>query len=544
MVREGRSSGRSWCLLLAMIGVLDLCVGSPSTLAAQELSERATERCVRAAVRIQVDLSDARGRTGSSTGSGAMIDPRGYVLTNFHVVGQTRWSPMGMPGAFLGDGQHVQIATVDDARSAAQPRWIARVVRADVRLDLALLRIVSRADGTPIPAGTAFGTIELASTEGMQPGAALWAFGFPLGVRTINVTGGHTTGFQMNARNQVAWIRTDAEFNPGNSGGMLVDRRGRLVAVPTAVVSGDETLEPIELARPVERVPQDWLDALARGPIDDVLVTGIGTLTAGTEATATAVGDAGGLDTEPEIHFFAIPPSRPASIRTSPAVPIALVNESGVVREGRGQLSLTPYDPPGLMLAVLLPRPTDGAASEARIVFEDASPRVAMGTDPRAPGAGAGAGAYGPGTTGGVYGAPGTASAGGVYGAPGGTSGGVYGAPGSGALPSAGIVARGTVVDARSGRPVSALVLVARPGVDPASAAGLLVSGQILPQQLESMLLTRGESGPTGAFELRGLVPGTFATLVVAQGYRPTLVQLTIPAGAPQLTLSPLQVFQ
>ena len=70
------------------------------------------------------------------------------------------------------------------------------------------------------------------------------------------------------------------------------------------------------------------------------------------------------------------------------------------------------------------------------------------------------------------------------------------------------------------------------------------MSGQILPQQLESMLLTRTESGPTGVFELRGLIPGSFSTLVVAQGYRPTLVQLNIPAGSPQVSLSPLTVFQ
>lgn len=539
-----RSIVRVASLLALLTGLL---VTSASTGAmAQELTERAVDRCVRAAVRVQVDVTGPGGRTGSSTGSGAMIDPRGYILTNFHVVGQTRWSAMGMPGAFLGDGRHIQIATVDSARVAAQPRWIARVVRADVRLDLALLRIVAQANGTPLPLGTTFSTIEIASTEGMQPGAALWAFGFPLGVRTINVTGGHTTGFQMNSRNEVAWIRTDAEFNPGNSGGMLVDRRGRLVAVPTAVVSGEDTLEPIELARPAERIPQAWLDALGRGDIDDVLVTGISPLVLGTDSTASAVGDSGGLDGEPEIQFFSLPATRPATVRSTPAVPIALVSESGIVREARGQLSITPYDPPNAMLAVLLPRPTDGTATEARLTFEDASARVAAGPGPTggtyAPGGapgGAPAGGYAPGS---AYG-PGGGYAG--AGPTGGRTGGVYGAPGGGGYPAtAGVSARGTVIDGRSGRPVAALVLVARPGVDPANAATLLMSGQILPQQLESMLLTRAEAGPAGTFELRGLVPGTFNTLVVAQGYRPTLVQLTIPAGAPALTLSPLNVFQ
>ncbi|GAB4208346.1 MAG: hypothetical protein OHK0013_26740 [Sandaracinaceae bacterium] len=329
----------------------------------------------------------------------------------------------------------------------------------------------------------------------------------------------------MNARGEVAWIRTDAEFNPGNSGGMLVDRRGRLVAIPTAVVSGDETLEPIELARPAERIPQSWLDALAQGPLDDVQITGIQTLTSGEEAIATAVGDAGGLDTEPEIHFFALPEGRPATVRATPAVPIALVSERGIVREGRGQLALSPYDPPRAMLAVLLPRPSEGAPTEARLRFDVAG----AGPAPLTGGLGApstGAMPYGVAGSGVGVGSPG------VYG------GGVYGS-----RAAAGIAARGVVVDGRTGRPVPAVVLVARPGVDPTAAAEAFLSGRLLPQQLESMLLARAQSDATGVYELRGLVPGTFATLVVANGYRPTLVQLTVPASVPLMTLSPIQVF-
>lgn len=518
--RMKRVSGAS-CLAPLLVSWLVLGLGAG--VSAQELTERATDRCVRSAVRVQVDVTGPGGRVSSSTGSGSIIDPRGYVLTNFHVVGNARWSAMGLPGTFLGDGQHIQIATVEDARHAAQARWLARVVRGDVRLDLALLRIVSQLDGSPIPEGTTFPTVEIATTEGMQPGAPLWAFGFPLGVRTINVTGGHTTGFQMNTRGEVAWIRTDAEFNPGNSGGMLVDRRGRLVAVPTAVLSGDDTLEPIELARPAERIPQAWIEALGRGPLDDVVVTGITSITAGTDAVASAVGDSGGLDDEPEIQFFSLPAGlRPAFLRASPAVPMALVGERGIVREGRGQLPITGSDPGNVLLAVLLPRAVDGQASEAVVSFQSAS----------SPGlvAAQGDGSGGLRAPGGLQ-RPGAAVA----------PGAAY--PGGGGYPS-GISARGTVIDGRSGRPVSALVLVARPGVDPAAAAALLMSGRILPQQLESMLMTQAQSSPYGAFELRGLAPGSFSTLVVADGYRPTLVQLNIPAGSPQLTLSPLTVFQ
>ena len=60
-------------------------VAAPGLASAQELSDRITERCTRAAVRIEVVLPG-----GASVGSGSIIDERGYVLTNFHVVGLTR----------------------------------------------------------------------------------------------------------------------------------------------------------------------------------------------------------------------------------------------------------------------------------------------------------------------------------------------------------------------------------------------------------------------------------------------------------------------
>lgn len=473
-----------------MLACLATCALGASRATAQELPDAATARCVRAAVRLQVELTGPGGRNGTSTGSGTLFDPRGYVLTNFHVVGRTRWSAGGLPGSLL--GQRVEIAMVDTAREVARTRWIGRVVRGDVRLDLAIVRIIAQADGSPVPEGTVFPTVELATTEGMQPGASLWAFGFPLGVRTINVTGGRTTGFQMNTRGDVAWIRTDAEFNPGNSGGMLVDRRGRLVAIPTAVVSGDDTLEPIELARPAERVPRAWLDSLASGSLEDTVITGIEALSSGVEATATAVGDAGGLGTEPEMQFFSLPSGRPATLHTTPQVPVALVSERGILREGRGQLAVLPRDPSSAMVAVLLPRPSDGSPTEARLRIDVAGP-----------GGGAMLGQ---------------------------------------SLAVQGVTARGAVVDGRTGRPVSGIVFVARPGVDPSSAAQLFLSGRLSPQELDGMLLARSQSDSSGAYELRGLTPGTHATLVVARGYRPTLVQVAIPADASLVTLGPIQV--
>lgn len=305
---------------------------------------------MRAAVKITAET----GRGEGSTGSGTVIDPRGYVLTNFHVVGHTH-PGRGEPGGFISPNNRVRIALVSNPRETATERYLGEVVRANIRLDIALVRIVSDLHGNPIPRTQRFQHLPLANTARLRPGSRLYAFGFPLGVATINVTSGEMSGFQMNTRDEVAWIRTDAEFNPGNSGGMLLDRQGRLVAIPTAVLSGRGTLEPIELARPVERVPREWLRDMRRGHIDDTIIEGLLELPAQGELQDEAVGDGGAFD-RPEMHYYRLPTQRPFRVEVAPALSVGLLTAEGrVVREGRGRLVVRQNDPQNMFLAVLIP---------------------------------------------------------------------------------------------------------------------------------------------------------------------------------------------
>lgn len=339
---------------LSAVACILVCTFAARTTRAQDLPQSVTRRAVRAAVKITVEIPGSRpDQPRASTGSGSIIDPRGYILTNFHVVGNTN-PGAGVPGTLFHPGNEVRIAIAESARETAQERYLGRVVRADVRLDLALIRIVSDLSGRPLPAGTRFPSVQLADTSHLRPGSRLFAFGFPLGVQTINVTSGEMSGFQMNSRDQVAWIRTDAEFNPGNSGGMLLDRQGRLVAVPTAVLSGRGTLEPIELARPVERVPAEWRRDLRRGHLEETVIEGIPELPMG-ELVTEAVGDSSSFD-RPEMHYFRLPAQRPVRIEVSPALTIGLLTANGfVVREGQGQLTVQSSDPQGMVLGMMIP---------------------------------------------------------------------------------------------------------------------------------------------------------------------------------------------
>lgn len=490
---------------------------------AQSLSDRATRRCVEAAVRLEVGLG-----SGTSTGSGTIIDPRGYILTNFHVVGFTRHEEgLGTPGTLYGDGRSVRVATVRSARDSAESQYLGTVVRGDVRLDLAIVRITSNLDGTPLADGTTFPTVELTDTEGLNPGAAVWAFGFPMGVRTVNVTSGNVSGFEMNAERDVAWIRTDVEFNPGNSGGMLVDRRGRLVAVPTAVVSSSETLEPIELARPVERMPAAWRTALeGSAPIEDVVITGMPELSAGAALTDRAIGDAGGMGLE-EVHYFRLPASLATTggtLTVTPTVPVGLLDARGrIVREGVGTLMIAGHEASGVV-AILMSRGEDGAASEVSLRLDAAAAYAGRG------------GAPGYGTPG--YGTPGY----GTSGTPG------YSTPpgyGTGYGAGAGTVAiRGRLVDAGSGAPVAGgVIYVAPASVDIVSLLALYQARRLSEADFRSALVGVGTTDATGAYSIGGLPRGRFTGVTTAPGYASAPITLTIsPTDAAVIDVTPIRM--
>lgn len=202
--------------------------------------------------------------TGRSEGSGSIIHPNGYVLTNFHVVGHVHPFDGGIPGDLYRADGLVTLFQAQTSHEEARPLWRGRVVRGDPQADLALIRIESTLEGTPIPSSHHFPTVPLA-TDPAELSEPVFALGYPLGIRTVSVTGGQVTGFDIDADGNVTFIRVDADFNPGNSGGMLLNQAGQLIGIPTLVVRGREQMAPIEKARPVGRIPGDWIRDMQSG---------------------------------------------------------------------------------------------------------------------------------------------------------------------------------------------------------------------------------------------------------------------------------------
>jgi Do/DeqQ family serine protease len=167
-------------------------------------------------------------------GSGVIVSPEGYILTNNHVI----------------EGADEIEVVLDDSRRAR-----AKVIGADPETDLAVLKI--QLDRLPV--------IVWAAAEAIQVGDQVLAIGNPFGVGKT-VTSGIVSALgrtQLGINTFENFIQTDAAINPGNSGGALVDVQGHLVGINTAIYSRSGGNMGIGFAIPVSTARQ-VLDSLVR----------------------------------------------------------------------------------------------------------------------------------------------------------------------------------------------------------------------------------------------------------------------------------------
>jgi serine protease DegS len=166
-----------------------------------------------------------RFRVETSTASAVVIDPSGYLVTNFHVVV---------------DAAEINVQ-LSDGRNA-EPE----VVGVDAETDLALLRV----DVGPVPA------VRMGNSSQLRIGDVVLAIGNPYGL-TKSVTQGivSATGRGMLYLSTFEnFIQTDAAINAGNSGGALINASGELVGINTATLDQDSGTEGIGFAIPVDLV--------------------------------------------------------------------------------------------------------------------------------------------------------------------------------------------------------------------------------------------------------------------------------------------------
>jgi serine protease Do len=170
-----------------------------------------------------------------SSGSGVIVDPDGYIVTNAHVVENATRIEIELPFAATG-GEPGRSIIGRRGRTVG-----AQIVAVDQETDLAVVKVEARA----LPALT-FG-----DSDTLRPGQLVLAFGSPLGL-DASVTLGIVSAVarQLTPEDPMIYIQTDAPINPGNSGGALVDTDGRLVGINTLIYSQSGGSEGIGFAAP------------------------------------------------------------------------------------------------------------------------------------------------------------------------------------------------------------------------------------------------------------------------------------------------------
>ena len=176
-------------------------------------------------------------------GSGVIISPDGYIVTNNHVV----------------QGARTIRVTLHDRRILT-----GRIVGTDKLTDLAVVKV----DAHDLPA------IAWGDSGRLQPGQTVLAFGSPFGYLQFSVTRGIVSAvgrenpMRTDARAPGGYIQTDAAINPGNSGGPLVNAHGELVGINTLIATDSGSFAGAGFAIPAQTARAVSAQLIAHGKID------------------------------------------------------------------------------------------------------------------------------------------------------------------------------------------------------------------------------------------------------------------------------------
>jgi serine protease Do len=255
---------------------LGCCVFLSTRAAASELRE---SPIVKAVQRVRAAVVNIRGEktvttpavvpTGQTTtsdvsrrvngmGTGVLIDPRGYIITNYHVV----------------DGVREIFVTMADGK-----KLVAKLVARDMETDLAVIKIESE---DPLPA------IPIGTSSDLMPGETVIAVGNAYGYEhTVTrgiVSALHRAVQVSDAQYYDDLIQTDASINPGNSGGPLLNIDGEVIGINVAVRAG---AQGIGFAIPIDRVASVAVGLLATCNTNKTWI--------GMESSTDAVSQLGGM---------------------------------------------------------------------------------------------------------------------------------------------------------------------------------------------------------------------------------------------------------
>ncbi len=250
--------------------------------------------------------SQPRARVERGSGSGFIINSSGQILTNSHVV----------------DGADSVTVTLKDGRT-----FKGKVLGEDAVTDVAVIQI----DANKLP------TLALGKSDTLQPGEAVIAIGNPLGLNNT-VTSGIISATDRSSSDigasdkRVDYLQTDAAINPGNSGGPLLNARGEVIGMNTAIIQGAQGLG---FAIPINTVQKIAEELITKGRVDHPYL-GIQMVTLTPEVKekiTTRFGDRINLAANQGILLVRIVPNSPAAIAgLRPGDVIKSINNQAVLK--------------------------------------------------------------------------------------------------------------------------------------------------------------------------------------------------------------------
>jgi serine protease Do len=261
-------------------------------------------------------------------GSGYIVDSRGYIITNNHVVDKA---------------DHIYVKLSTDPDDPTDPGRPATVVGVDKDTDTAVIKIDTK---TPLP------TVKLGNSDGVQVGDWVLAIGTPFGQRnTVSAgiisaknrsidEGADANGVTLNEFQK--FIQTDAAINPGNSGGPLVDMAGEVIGMNTAIFTQSAGSEGIGFALPSNTIADVYNQLI--GPEHKVIRGSIGVQFQAT--TSSAVGRVYGFANGGVIVGLVVPNGPAAKAGIQPEDIIVSVDGT-TIKNGDELISIVSLKHPG-----------------------------------------------------------------------------------------------------------------------------------------------------------------------------------------------------
>jgi serine protease Do len=183
-------------------------------------------------------------------GSGVIVDPAGYIITNAHVVNGAERVRVALTVGTTAAGP--------SGRALVGPILAARVVGYDVETDIAVLKV----DTTGLTA------MPFGDSDRLRKGELVFAFGSPAGLaNTVTMGVVSSVAREIDPQRPVVFIQTDAPINPGNSGGPLADADGALVGINNFILSKSGGSEGLGFAIPSGIVQFVYRQLRARGQV-------------------------------------------------------------------------------------------------------------------------------------------------------------------------------------------------------------------------------------------------------------------------------------